>query len=525
MLSLTTYNQVIATGGDQALYPAGQPVRLKSKTWGPRVGQPVLWDPILNESFAPADIPTKKKFKISVGVGNGSPGSLADRLVTIGGAEFDLCKDEVDIDFTEPSCGAGPVWDIAFGCPQPNASYAFAVHYRDAYTKVLYGGEGEIEYYFKGSTGLNVGCDECLPTTDCFEMACKIEQDINEKSGKIYVPGIGNLDNTETLYMPISAAVIPAGTKVYHACLAPVDNGCDTCAALTGLESLTLDATTETELVIDLTPFNNMDDLTDLQTLKNLEDYLWEQGKDKRLRVWIDSGEGNCCCWKITIISCAATVDLVDINGAVVLEEEDPFTDIELKKNCLNCGEVAPTFTPQCLIRLHVDTLMLPCSCGLPGDEQNYINTRKTIERITFLGDDWVKDNFFAVEKTKGGRAEGTGYQYVNAALRHNYRGGDGSNWYYGGHRYGMHGTPMKYHQIIDAKNNVVCEQTYCANNIRFRRSGSGWTMNKWDHTNVAHARLLIPNGDSTTAAAMQSIYAQLDALSNCNMLGTPCGA
>jgi hypothetical protein len=536
-MTQASHQQIIATCGDYGFIDPGLPVLLDVPgdriMWGVRPGESVLWDPTTGLSVDVSAIGTVPELKLSIGVG--SPGGIATKIYTLGKEEFDLCKDKLVVNYTTPVCGQGQQVDINLGCVKCDTDYELDIYLRNPWSKRLFGGDGEIPMHYNIATKCGGGCEEeCDPKVECFSVACDLVNRINGFRGTKEIPGVKiPVDNSEAYFQPFWAVVIPAGKKVWHACISLKDEGgdcCDSCMTVAGLESMDFDVcidgdgNTET-LTVDLTMLQTPDGATTHEHMAMLQNFLNDYLHPKGVHAHINRGIGKCCDYLLTVAGCINAAPIVVGGGDPVFQGEDPFKSRKWKESCNTCGTTEGEETPGCKIRLFMDSINLPCNCGLPasgwGDLENFENR---IVDVQFRGTGWHQPSVWWEEVVEQIEPEGFGYDYIYDALNFPSAGGGGNFNYHGGYFYGdFSNLTMPGYQFGSFMGGVKCNETYCQIGICWEKTGQAGNINALTYTNLEYTKLLIPTGDVNTQAAYEEVFAAFAGLNKCDISGEKC--
>ena len=133
--------RIIATTGDQVLYPANQDVYDSNGKLIPKVGQPVLWLPNTNKSIDATDLPDVDVFELAIVTQQLIDNRKVKRLTAVNGSDWSLCKDSFTVTNSLPQCAVPQKVNMYFDCVDPygDKGVSIAIEYRDAYTQMIRG--------------------------------------------------------------------------------------------------------------------------------------------------------------------------------------------------------------------------------------------------------------------------------------------------------------------------------------------------------------------------------------------------
>lgn len=522
------FNRTIATTNNQVLFTAGLPVRLPGDKVAPKIGQPVLWDPYQNISLAVGDIATAKNFTLSIPVKT-TKGKT--ELVDVNGSDWDLCKDQISVTFTQPCCGVNQKVDQYIGCVKCDTGYQVEIHYRDAYTQAVHGGIGEVCWWFNYATRCVPDCDSCnVSTVTDFCVAAGLANEINSKKETHYVEGIGTMNTGDQFLFPLRAAALSRGKLFHKFCLSPQSDTCSNCSFVEGLVSLVLttsnDPDPDTVVTIDLSGFTTDDKTNPEYMLKDLQEHLNSVLPEYKAFANISGGTGKCCQYEIEVGGCFDSAVLNTVNGPVPVTTENPFANpITFNDGCTSCTSTAISWEPQALIRYYTESIVAPCACDLPADNLNFRNHFKQIIDVQLIGDSW-KPHYSHVNKVQNQvYPAGHGYYFL-LDLGWQHRGGSGGDWYYNNlaeSNYGRFPQHIPGHQFFESKYNIECDTSYCSMNIVAVKSGVSWHQNATISQQEAFTKLIIPITDSLTAASVKTVFDAIAAVGRCNWITGSC--
>lgn len=539
-MGLANFQQIVATKGNLAFKAAGSPVFLDDDRLNVKVGEPVLYLPEQNITIAPASIDNGTKWTFAIGGSSKNKKTgVADKLIIVGGSDFNLHDDKFNVHWKSDCCGSDQIVDVYLsGCIECNESYPIAVTYEDAFTRRRVGTkDGDVELMLTGTNTCKTECGTCLSQGSAFQVALSWLKDLsNKKNGNASIPGFGPVGQGGQNYVPLFAGIVEKGRKIYSYCLTPASTACATCTQVNAINSITFTREGLDSIVIDqsngLQNFNisgktSLDDLPALE--KMLSNYL------AKYNIWVKLNQSQSACCKIELqfMGCFDGVVFTQKNDAnnanVTLNQDDvydPFVDAIVIENglCTGCTTDSTTFDSAVMVRFIIEGGRYDCPCeGLP--EVLDLRKKRIIKTIQPLGDAWNALNFYVKTYKHQEYAQGEGIFYYHAAINTQHKDNNSEVQYYRRALYGEHGTAPGKTQYYDHANNVECESTYCECAVRIDHSYSGdgilHSRKTAGHKNVL---LVIPKADSTTISSIQTLWARLFALSSCNIVGQPCG-
>ena len=529
----THSKRMIATTGNQTLYPAGQAVLADNNTPLPKVGQPVLWDPHRNLSLQVSDLATVNIFELGVVVRNSKGNKV---LVAVDGSDWNLCQDNFTVTHTLPECACPQKMDMYFRCVKPWTGYSISVRYRDAYTQALYGGDGDVSWQFNYAKGHDSwNCDGCEnPSISAWEVACGLAHEVNTYNEVKSMEQVGLVNTGDQVYMPIKAAALPYGKSFHKLCLTPGSTSCSSCSTLTGLRTLRL-TTTPSEGApviqnIDLTMFNEAGETDTELMLKDIYHYLEAEMAKINGFIYIGGGTGKCCDYEIEIGGCFDSAILIvgeegdETNLPFVAtnpwdQNQEATVRFTKTANCQPCTSESTPYFPEAMIRLYTESILAPCGCfDLPADNLNFKNHYKQIVEVNAL-EGFNQDLFTTVVSQEQKYPSNFGYYFL-LNLDDQSSGGRGQGWFQGGKFYGRFPQKMYNHKMFDSQYNIKCNIPYCSINMMIRKGEDpNILQNSIHHTVTSEVLLLIPTTDVATYDSLRDMYNYLASLGRCNKL------
>lgn len=528
--------RIIATKGNQLLYARNQEVYDQNGKVKAKIGQPVLWLPNQNRSIDHTDLPNVDNFEFSIVTQQNIGGKKVKFLTSVNGSDWNLCNDKFYLTNRLPQCATPQKVNMYFDCLDPygDKGVSIAIEYRDAYTQMLRGGDGTMQWQFNYAVPNPTDCEGCPnPNVGCWEYACGLSWEINRYNSRDKeIEQVGLVNKGDSIYFPIKAAAIPYGRLIHKACLSPGSTECASCNVLSGLQTLTITkskdnagAPLETPVVteIDLSMFTE-NSVTDAELLlSEIKDYIESELKDTGIFVYIGGGMGKCCAYEIELAGCLDSAVLETSGGLIPFVTENPWVDIDVPLFCKPCGENTTTYSPKCLIRFYTESITAPCSCGLPATNLNFNNFYKQIIDIHAL-EGFRQDKLEVHFVQKQTYPSNLGHTFITLLESRQALGGRGADMWEGGEFYGKYPQKMNNHKFWDALFNIECPTTYCSLNLVVKKGDEGWpTGGHINSTSEAESMILIPTTDIATFNSIKPIFDYFATLGRCNKIMWSC--
>lgn len=542
-MGLSNFQQIVATKGDLAFKAAGVPVFLDDERLNIKVGEPVLYLPEQNLTIAPASIEKGTKWTFAIGGSSKNKKSgVADKLIIVGGSDFNLNDDRFNVHWKSDCCGEDQIVDVYMsGCVECNESYPIALTYEDQYTRRRVATkDGDVELVLTGTNNCKTECGTCLSDGSAFQIALSWLKDLyNQKNGTASIPGFGEVGQGGQNYVPIFAGIVEKGRKIYSYCLTPASTACATCTQVNAINSITFERNGEgqEDLVLDQTnglQNFNISGKTSLDDLPALEKMISKFLAPHNMWVKLNQSQSACCKIELQFMGCFDGIIFSQKNDANnanvtinVSDVYDPFVDPIVIENglCTGCTTTSSTFDSAVMVRFIIEGGRYDCPCeGLP--EVLDLRKKRIIKQIQPLGAAWNTLNFYVKNYKLQTYAQGEGIFYYHAAINTQHKDNNSEVAYYRRGLYGEHGTAPGKTQYYDHSNNVECQATYCECALRIDHSYSGdgvlHSRKTAGHKNVL---LIVPKADTTTITSIQTLWTRLAVLSACNIVGQPCGS
>ncbi|TXI12977.1 MAG: Ig domain-containing protein [Polynucleobacter sp.] len=534
-MSNTMFHQLVAITDNQVLKAAGSAV-FGENGLNVKIGEPVLFLPEKNLTIAPASIDKGVKWTLAVGgsVKNKKSGK-ADKLIVIGGSEFDLCDDKFKVEYISPCCGQDQKIDVYIGCVECDKSYPLALYVEDQFTRrrVAKEYEGEMELVLRGQVSCKTDCGGCVEDGTSFEVAKGWLDNLRTKKEGFELAGFGTMGGEQN-YIPIEAGIVPSGKKIYTYCFTPVDSSCAKCTDVMGLTSISfeyIDANGDTQtkevLLSDWISSNK----TSISDIPAIADYLSKQLAPYNIFVHYNQNQSTCCKIEFEFTGCFEYMWVMQRN----LEEQDvqiQITDIYdpflssnlpvLNNPCKGCNETTSLFSTTTMVRFYVRSFREECQCqGLP--ETLDLTQKRWIRDIQGIGENWHRSNIYVKRTQEPMDAIGDGIFLLHEALNSQHSDNNGFA-YYDTRKYGKYGTAPADSQHYQAQNNISCEESYCQTSVVYTRSHGQQVQNGSRILGNGFTKLLIKKTDTLAIASLHTLWARLLALDACNVVGSPCG-
>lgn len=522
---MSTFNKTsfLATFGDLPIKAAGLDVFTDNGEINGLAGEILVFNPKTRKTLDAAAIATASK--VSVAVGLGKEGHMAQELRYIAGEQYDLCDFKFKSRVTRPSCGIPQVYDVYFDKMEPGKTYTMEVLLDDSWVRSNMGQNEKAKYIFQITTPKG-DCADCDPTIECAKGACLFVDKING-SVQTDPTKIVHFVNHDPLkqYQPFRASQLFLTTENGDTetsrswCLNVTGTACEDCKHVTGIDGIRIDG-------VD-TPFTYTTDPTDAsftligqldRVLKLLNEALASKGGSARLK----KGVGSCCPYEIEINSCVDDIFLLSEGSPVSPTLSlNPFQSKDVTVLCQTCVDESATLTATCGFRLFVDPVEIECGCQYPDNLPAPNIFTRSIE-VQKVGD-WDCTGFYTQEVCSITPPEGFGYFYEQKALKEQSNGGKGGDWRNSTRFTGKYPMPDKHSRFTNASSNIDCEESYCVYNLVGTKVTNGFFNNSRTYGNVSVNYILVPKADSTTIPDWEAILAALQARGICNIADINC--
>lgn len=490
MSSLNRYTY-LATTGNLPVKPAGEVVILpgdSDQVYGVYTGEIVIWNPKTNLTLSVGDIATAQH--VSIGVGQGVEGQLADSIMHIAGEEFNMCDATFHAQVKAPVCGIPQVVDIFFDCTKAGDVYTLALHLDDTKVRSQYNYNDRAEYVFTAI--MEADCDSCTVEQKCDELACAFVDQINGTVQKdpSKITYISKHDLTK-LYQPFNAARLFVGEAASKRWTLDV-----TSTGTVGITGITIDGTST-----DFSYTTKAGDttVTLVSQLDRVVDSINEALKDTGGSAHLKASMSPKTCYTLEINTCAEVVTLNTDGGALTPTTEfNPFTPQAKNKVCKNCNVTPETVDYTCGIRIFVDPIEVPCDCKYPPNLPAPNTYIRKIEPA-FTGKGWDCSNHYWEVSQEQVLPSGFGYFYQDKAHYGQHNGGTGRNFRNSNRRVGRIGLPDQGSRASNAINLIKCDETYCVYNITTTTKSLEKFNNAVQYFNSDGTYMMIPEAHTVT--------------------------
>lgn len=503
----------IATHGDYAVKAAGEAIFIAGKNRQGRnlnvkAGEIVVFDPTANVTIAAADIPSKEKVVVAVGVGN--KGEMATDLRYLGGDGFNLCKDSIEALVTTPVCGTPQVLDVFFDGTKCQAGYAFQILLDDYIVRSNYPQNDRMAFTYNEINPCGSDCS-CTTEDSCEELVCKFVDAINKKTTEDDARNLVRFQNRDDShqYQPFSAAMLyNVEDSIKTFCLTPEDSDCENCSTLPAITGILI-GDEETEFV-----GTTIGDYTTPGQLELVVDLINDALAPTGGRAHLVKSIGKCCGYCIEISSCETTIELLSGDDANITGTgSNAFDNVAANAAvCSSCDSADTQITATCGFRLYAHPLSVKCSCEYPPNDNIPFTYHRSIEVQPL--NDWGCQTFYVLESTAQIEPEGFGFFYQDRE-HYQHNGGVGRDYHYSNTHRGQISLPDQYSRSTNATT-IDCEETYCVYNLRWIKSALGKNSNALTRSNTAWTFVLIPYGDDVTKASWETFLAELHTIGTC---------
>lgn len=508
--------KVLASAGNQALYPSGQPLFATAVPENPLVpprplqkaGQLSFFDPIKGESVGSGDVAAMNEIGIALGIGPRIGGPATELRMVI----YDALHIE-GIEYLSvegPRCASSPSGRLLINCVQCDEPVMVNIRYRNSNTESSKD-MGQWNTITLDAKKVCNSCGDCTAEDVSAAVACALADNLRLKKPNYSQPA-GNFSAMSPLVEEVvRITAITADQKGYDFCLNPITNACGECIKLTAIIGVKWATVGEDSDVITYFEYTvDPDDTT--KTFTDQVDSIIDQinadmlTKGLRGRAYrASTGNANTCCpIKIRIISCTDVVLLTGEEGDT--DDVDPcnepasiLTPITINSDCVDCGDSgssSKTFSAGIELSFILPDTKLGCVPDSNGI--SWYGIDYDIEVIGVPDGEWmwIEDNELVLPAN-------TGYQWMQIELQQEV-GGVGRNQDY------YHLTKGYYGELTDssrAKNlTVQGTKSYCAFTLgggTIRQtfvSNGAFFKGKWEQ------HILIPSADSNTSTPFQTM-------------------
>ncbi len=490
----------LATSGDRVVKAAGEEVYLPSGRLNVYTGELVVFNPKTNLTVAAASVLTQDRVSIAVGVGK--EGQMADSLRFLAGEEFNLCTAKLSALATPPQCAAPEAQDVFFDCTKCDENYAIQVGLDDSLVRSRYNVNERAKYIYTAQTECG-GCDDCETDVPCVEVRDQIVKQLNFNFSDNPTDHVWfQRRRAEQQYQPFRALPLyNAANSLKEYCFDLGDADCDTCTLVAGgIGGISIGG--------EVTEFVGTVDANG-DTLVGQMPAVIEQIKEALSAAGVGDahmtyGLHGCCPYCIQISSSAAII-LLDGAGVDPVDnliapsvQSNPFT---VHGTSLTCG-----------FRLVADPITVECLCDWPANlpVPNYYGRTLDVQKI---GEGWVKDNFEVYKAGDQVLPEGFGYFYQDRE-RYQHNGGQGRDYRYSNRKVGIIGLPDSASR--DSNTTIACNRTYCVYNILSTATKNLRFNNAFSVSNTDASFILIPSADTTTRTSWETYLTELVKLGLC---------
>lgn len=506
MSSLNRYTY-LATTGNLPVKPDGEVVILpgdSNQVYGVYTGEIVIWNPKTNLTLSVADIATEQH--VSIGVGQGVEGQLADSIIHIAGEEFNMCDATFKAEVKRPVCGVPQVVDIFFDCTKTGEVYTLALHLDDSKVRSQLNYNEKAEYVY---TAIMEEDSDTSIEEKCAELACAFVDQINGTSQKdpSKITYISKHDLTK-LYQPFNAARLFVGDAASKRFVLDVD-----AEGTVGITGITIDgASTDFSYTTKagdttVTLVSQLDRVVD-----SINEALKETGGSAHLKASMSPKN----CYTLEINTCADVVTLNTDAGALTPTTEfNPFTPQAKNKVCKDCDSSSATVDYTCGIRIFVDPVEVPCDCKYPPNLPAPNTYIRTVEPA-FTGAGWDSANHYWEVSQEQVLPSGFGYFYQDKAASGQNNGGSGRNFRNSNRMVGRIGLPDEGSRASNAMNLIKCDETYCVYNITTTTKSLEKFNNAVQYFNTDGTYMMIPEAHTTTKNSFEPFLSALQTRGIC---------
>lgn len=517
---MSAYNRetFLATLGDFSIKAADVVAYTADGKPNAFTGEIVVFNPKTGLTLDAAGIATASD--ISIAVGHGVQGHMAESYRFLAGQKYPLNDFRFTSRVTRPSCGVPHVIDVYVEKVEAGTTYSLEVLLDDSWVRSNMGQNERAKYKFQVTTPKG-DCADCDPVGDAEQFACLFVDKINGKT-QTDPQKIVRFVNHDPLkqYQPFRASQLflttnDGDTETSRTfCLSPQDGTCEDCAYISGITGVKIDGVTT-----NFTFTTNPADID--QTLPGqidrvivlLNEALADKGGSARLK----RGVGKCCDYEIEINSCANTVALVTNSGDIEPSAAyNPYQPNDIAVVCQTCDAVAGQVTGVAGFRLFADPVTYRDYDKYSNLPDNYpapnIFTRHL--EVQAVEEDWGCTGLYTAEICAIEPPEGFGYYWEQQALHRESAGGPGKDFRNSNRYKGIVPLPDEFSKFTNATGNIKKNETYCVYNLTGVRMSFQNFNNAGANYNKSVNYMMIPQKDTTTIAAWETILAAVQARS-----------
>lgn len=500
-MSRMARENILATYGNQGLFPAGQDVFALDGTLNASPGQMFIWNMQTRKSLgAGITTATNDRIVISVAVDNVKFRSVfGDQL--FGNAISAATA-------SAPTCGVADIWDLYWDCLECGDAVSVNITVKDdkSFTEYPYNRGATYSHTMKMD---DCPCDSCGTPVNQFALACKIRDTINAHglldSGKRPIFNKKNFNED----IPYTAHVLYGGnnavvgtpatnptTKVY--CIDPKPaSGCVGCISVNGpvLTTFSFNGGAPIAFKFVSNPANPA------ETLLSQLDYAATQittalaGNGSAV---VTKGAGACCSYRLEVNTCYTDFALT---GYVPCENYNPFATPSLADtSCLTCAAPPVGKAWKYGVRIVSKPVNYDCKCfpNLDG-----ISLMIRTLQVNVKG--FENSSSFVRQVSKAAAPENMGYQWVKRDFKSD-NGGDGRGHDAFTHLgYGSIGTGLLGRGREDVM--TICDTSYCSYDINHSLPYKDTGIHGNLYATRGRSIVLIPSSDLITIADFEGVF------------------
>lgn len=493
--------KVIASSGNQSLYPSGNPVFTNDGSPLVAPGQIVVFDPTRNLSLGNTVTPAANR-RIAIGVGVGRNGARA-RSIRLGFGDAVWADGLLSVTSEPPRCGTPQVVDMLFRCSPSDTAFSVNIRVENDKTQNQYpfGKSGVWTHTVKSGTP---PCDGCSTADYSREVACKLADAINQTNVT------NNPLKTSTFYGTRSRELFYEAVALYQSsevfCFNPVSGACSTeCDAVSRVKALKISEGDAIEFTNSANPADSSQTLLEQldNIVKQINEIFAESGDAKGHAV-LTKGVGNCCPWRLEINHCLA------IGEVTLLDDQDqaitpcatfsPLAAVPVVDNCPDCPVESSTTTYLAGVRLISKPKQLDYPRGKypPNPAVGYYG-----QTISITGTEGFEDVFYRTVQEPT-LPENLGYQWHAREYLGDITGGTGRDF----ERFHDLEGPLQLPRLGSPASNTIVDQfeNYCSYNIAHRLPFTDGQPGTGVQGPRGITSILIPAGDSVTRSEFEAL-------------------
>lgn len=492
--------KIIATKGNQSVYPSGNAV------FGPDgkplvlPGQLVVFDMKKNESLGNTVTPAANQF-ITIGVGVAGKTGQTEYIRSLFG-DMIWANGILSVTAEPPRCGIPKVIDLLYKCTDFDTDYSVTVKVENDTTQNQYPFGHDATFTNTVRTSLPP-CDDCSSAHQALQLSCKLADAINE-DGLLSAP-----TQTSTFYgnrvRERWYTAVPLYTQSDVYCLDLADNACETCTSVTNLKNITFQGESAVAFTNNVDPNDPTKTLAgQLQGIVDQINAAFEASTVARGHAVLTGGTGACCPFRLEINHCMAPGEVVIDDSAdnplTPCATFTPLAAVPVDSGCQDCPPVANNVTYTGGVRLISQPRPLPYrNDGFPAvDGPGYFDQDIQI----FAGTGFEEVYYRTVQEVVS--PENLGFQWHQREYFSDMTGGMGRGF----DRFNSNTGKLYLPREKSPASNTIVDplESYCSYHITHRNPFNTGSPGFGVQGARGTSTILIPKGDTTTQSDFEAI-------------------